>query len=145
MVATPYKAVTWGDEPIYKDKLKQMTNNEQWLFENSPVVNYNTYGIKRNAGLKIMAGIAVVPTSKTSSSTVTVNFGTFFSSGCKPVITTGIQPTGARSRIHVSIKGISGYYPDHRGMIVMAGMDDLSAKNNVMTARVYVHFIAIGW
>lgn len=145
MGATPYKAVTWGDEPIYKDKLNQMTNNEQWLFENAPVVNYNTYGIKRNAGLKIMAGIAVVPAAKAASASATVNFGTFFSSGCKPVITVGTQPTGAQGRFHVSIKGIDGYYPDHRGAVFIAAPDSTNTKLNVMSARVYVHFIAIGW
>lgn len=145
MVATPYKAVTWGDEPVYKDKLNQMTNNEQWLFENAPTVQFNTYGIKRTNGMKIMAGIAVIPASKASSGLATFNFGTFFSSGCKPVIVTGTQPTGSQMRFHVLVKGIDGYYPDHRGAVFIAGADSLNTKLNVMSSKVYVHFIAIGW
>lgn len=146
MATTPYKAVTWGDEPIFKDKLNQMTNNEQWLFENMPTMSFNTYGIKRTNGIKIMAAIAVVPANKKDWSGTTFNFGTFFSSGCKPVIVTGTQPTGNAWRYQVIIKGIGTYYPDHRGIEINVGADYVfGSKTNIVNQQVYVHFIAIGW
>jgi hypothetical protein len=147
MAATPYKPVTWGDEPIFKDKLNQMTNNDQYIYENMPRVTFNTYGIKRANGLKIMASIAVVPTSLTGWSSATVNFGTFFSSGSRPVIVTGTQPTSGRMRYQVAIKGIGTgiFYPDHRGFEVHVGADEVLGRNNVVDAKVYIHFIAIGW
>jgi hypothetical protein len=146
MAATPYKPVTWGDEPTYKDKLNQMTNNDQWLYENAPRLNFNTYGIKRTSGVKIMAAIAVVRANKSLWTSTTFNFGTFFSSGCKPVIVTGTQPTGGKYRYHTIVKGIGSYYPDHRGVEVHVGADyyGTGTKNTVDT-NVYVHFIAVGW
>lgn len=145
MAATPYKATTWGDEPISKDKLNQMSNNDQWIYENMPKMLFNTYGIKRTNGVKILAGIAVVPAAAASSASVTVSFGTFFSSGCKPVIVTGTQPTSGAARFHTAFKGIDGFYPDHRGAVFIAGADSLNIKANVMSAKVYIHFVAIGW
>lgn len=145
MPASPYKATTWGDEPVYKDKLNQMVNNDQWIYENMPRVNFSTYGIKRTNGIKVLAGIAIAPAALSVNSKTTYNFGTFFSSGCKPVIVTGTQPTSGRGRYHVVFRGIGTPYPDHRGMEVTASTDELVAKNNVMDARVYVHFVAIGW
>jgi hypothetical protein len=144
--ATPYKATSWsGDEPIYKDKLNQMTNNDQWLYENTPRMSFNTYGIKRTNGIKIMAAICVVPTNKSANSTATFEFGTFFSSGCKPVIVTGTQPTSGRGRLHCMIRGISSNYPDHRGFKATVSADEIGGTNNVIDAKVYVHFVAIGW
>ena len=146
MGATPYKATTWGDEPVYKDKLQQMANNDQWLYENMPKMNFNTYGVKRTTGLKILAGIAIVPAGKKDWSGTTFNFNSFFSSGCKPVIVTGTQPTGGRWRYHTIVKGIGSYYPDHRGVEINVGADYFGTPTaNVVDQKVYVHLIAIGW
>jgi hypothetical protein len=145
MAATPYKPTTWGDEPIYTDKLLQMTNNDQYLYENMPRMSFNTYGIKRTSGLKIMAAICIVPASASSGSTAVFNFGTFFSSGCKPVIVTGNQPTqGTRWRNHVIMRGIGSYYPDHRGVTISVMANEPTTKTNSV-GTTYVHFIAIGW
>lgn len=146
MAATPYKPVTWGDEPIFKDKLNQMTNNDQYIFENMPKMSFNTYGIKRANGVKIMAAICVVPASSALWSHGTFNFGTFFSSGCKPVIVVGTQPTSGRWRYHTVVRGIGTNYPDHRGAVFSVGADYYgTTTTNIVDAKVYVHFIAVGW
>lgn len=123
-----------------------MTNNDQWLYENMPRMKFNTYGINRNTGLKMLSLIAIAPANKSLWTSTTVNFGTFFSSGCKPVIVTGTQPTSGKWRYHTIIKGIGTYYPDHRGVEVHVGADyyGTSTKNTV-DSKVYVHIIAIGW
>lgn len=140
-----YKPVTWGDEPVYKNKLNQMAQNEQHLYENMPKLNFNTYGVKRTSGVKIMAAIAIVPGTTSTASAMTFNFGTFFSPGCKPVITTGIQPTQTtRWRNHAVITGISGFAPDHRGFKMFVMANEPSGSTNTI-GTTYVHFIAVGW
>ena len=146
MAATPYKPISWGDEPVFKDKLNAMANNEQWLFENTPKMLFNTYGIKRSNGIKVLAGIAVVNPTNEAWAHATVSFGTFFSSGCKPVIVTGTQPTTGRWRYQTIFRGIGGYYPDHRGMIVSAGAYYYGTSvASIVDGKVYVHYVAIGW
>lgn len=145
MSALPYKAVSWGDEYLSTEKLNQMTSNDQWLYENMPKMNFNTYGVKKTTGVKVMAAICIVPASTASSSSATFNFGTFFSPGCKPVITTGVQITqNTRWRNHAVIAGLSSYTPDHRGMKISLLANELSAAYNSIRTT-YVHFIAVGW
>jgi hypothetical protein len=145
MAATPYKAVSWGNEPVAQDKLNTMTNNDQWLYENTPRISYSTYGIKRTSGIKILAGIVVVPKSSTLNSSASADFGTFFSAGCKPVIVATVQRTSARGRYHLVIQGINSYYPDSQGFKVAIAADEVNVANNVIDTTPYVHYIAIGW
>jgi len=145
MAVTEYKPVYWNIETLDKDKLNTMTANDQYFYENMPKVMFNSYGIKRTNGVKMMAGVVITPVSKTANSTARYDFGTFFSSGCKPIIVTGTQPTSARGRIHVMVRGINSNYPDNRGFVVTSSADELTGKNNVMDAKIYVHFLAIGW
>lgn len=143
MTATPYKSTGWSDdEAVYTDKLAQMANNDQWLYENTPQMNFTTYGIKKTSGLKIMAGIAILPVTSTAYSHTTYNFGTFFTSGCTPVIAYGLQRAGSHFAFHVAMKGIDGWTPDHRGFY-LDGWCPIAG--NTFFAPLYVHFIAVGW
>jgi hypothetical protein len=143
MSATPYKPVTWGDEPIFTDKLLQMTNNDQWLFENSAKMFYNGYGIKKTSGVKMMAAILILPASKTLRSSSTFNFGSFFTPGCRPLIVTGTNPIGASlpPGITFSFRGIGEPMPDYRGFTGYCVWDKPSGG----TSPMYIHFLAIGW
>lgn len=146
MAATPYKPTTWGDEPVFTDKLNQMANNEQWLYENTPRMMFSAWGIKRTSGVKVLAGIAICQGNQALWSPTSVNFGTFFSSGCKPVVVTGTQPTSSKWRYHTIIKGIGTYYPDHRGIEIHVGADYYgTSTRNTVDSRVYVHYVVIGW
>lgn len=123
-----------------------MSNNTQFLYEQMPTVQYNTYGIKKTAGIKIIAGIATIAPNNTIWASKTVEFGSFFSAGCRPIIVTGIQPTGNKSNWRAVFKGIGTYYPDNRGAVFFAGADYLgTTAKNVVDQTVYVHYIAIGW
>lgn len=128
------------------DKLNQMQNNTQYVYENMPVTQYNAYGIKKNNSVKVLAGIFTVAPSNGLWASGVVEFGSFFSAGCNPVIVTGQQPTHASWRYHLILKGIGGYYPDHRGVEFHVGADYYgTTTKNVVDGRVYVHYIAIGW
>ena len=147
MPATPFKPVLWGNnDALATEKLNQMTNNDQYLFENMPRVMYNAYGVKKTTSVKVLAGIVSVAPSNALWAAANVEFGSFFTAGCKPVVVTGTQPTGNRWRYHTIVKGIGTYYPDHRGINVAVGADYYgTSTKNVVDQRVYVHYIAIGW
>lgn len=146
MPVSPYKPMTWGDEPTSSDKLQQMVNNTQHVYENMPRMQYYTYSIRKTTGIKLMSGIAVVPANNRDWSIVRVEFGTWFTPGCKPVITTGTQLTGGKPRWQVYIKGIGTYYPDHRGMEVGVGADYWGTTvKNIVDQRVFIHWTAVGY
>lgn len=145
MTATPYVSVYWNDpDPMSTDKLNQMANNEQWLFENTPRVFYNASGATRSSGVKILAGMATIAASQTPNATGSVNFGTFFSTGCVPIITTGIL-SYPRGRITCAVRGIGTFWPDNRGFEVRIGSTEEIYANDKIDATVYINYIAIGW
>jgi len=140
MTAKPYVPVTWGDEPVFTDKLNQMGNNEQYLFENSPRMYYNSYGIKKTSGVKVMCGILVLPTSKTRIKTGIFNFGTFFSAGSYPTVTTGVAPRGGSTGGTLTLRSVDAGSIDYRGF--RATLYSNVAPDPYAT---YIHFIAMGW
>lgn len=145
MSATQYTPVTWGDEPVYKDKLLQMTNNDQWLFENTPKVYYNAYGIKKASGVKVMAGLLLLPPSASTYSASTCYFGSFFTPGCKPIITNSIVTMKPYhwlgAVVAISAVGAYGVLPDYRGfsahLVYALGKGPIPAH--------YIQYVAVGW
>lgn len=141
MTAKPYVPVTWGDEPIFTDKLNQMGNNEQWLFENAPRMQYSAYGVQKPTGVKIMAGLLIFPPSPTAGAQGYYYFGSFFSSGCNPIIVCTVNTLDGQRGGVVSIRGIGMTIPDHRGF----GSSINNSTVTQITAQTYIHFIAVGW
>ena len=145
MAALPYKSVSWGVEPISKDKLNQMANNDQWLFENTPRMMYNARGVKKTSGVKILAGIALAPASKTTVTSVAVYFGSFFSQGCTPVVVATPVHASGRTRMHTIVKGIGTGYPDHRGVTLVVTADEYNSAVNNFPYGMAFNYIAVGW
>lgn len=105
MASTPFKVISWSPEqPITKDKLDAMVSNDNWLRDNMIRARYATIGDSRETGVRMLSGLATVRSSKSASRTVNVNFGSFFSQSCKPVVTTGIVSKTQR-QIFVTIDG----------------------------------------
>jgi hypothetical protein len=126
MTATPYKPVSWSeDELITPDKMSQITNNSQWLYENTPRVSYNAFKVNRATGIKIACGLMVMGSVKSLTHTKSVYFGNFFSAASHPIVTTGLTTTGLR-KIFTTISGIGVLHPDQRGFqITCEGMSNL--------------------
>lgn len=146
MATTPYKPTSWGlGEQLTREKLNQMTSNDQYLFENQPNAFYNAHGIKKTTGLKIMVGYTYLKGGRSRHHESQVFFGNFFSVGCKPiVITTPIIQK--QSRIHNCVRGLPGaYWPDHRGFTAVIDTDEINPKTNYLYYGVNLQFIAIGY
>ncbi len=147
MAVDQFKDLTWNnDDPIDSQKLNTMTANTRYLFERAPKLYYKGYGVKRTSGIKIAAGTVPVPAKKTGIQAVNVYFGSFFTSGAKPIVVTGIVAPEDR-RISVTCNGISGpnYVPDHRGFIATIALTATSDKNNYFHKRLYLQYLAFAY
>lgn len=144
-----YKNVSWstGDIPT-KEKLNQMTSNDNWLFENMPKAVYNTAGIKRASGIKLLAGTTPYPASTTDWVDATTSFGNFFSPGCKPVVVSTVS-TAPSSRKFVTIQSVEGTEQiDHRGFKARVSNYEWlfdGGKDRVIKRGGLIMWIAIGY
>lgn len=142
----PYKAVSWNEEPISVDKLNTMTNNDQWLFENTPRMKYHGYNILKTSGLRILATYALIPATTARASSRGVYFGSFFSQGCQPIVVAQPVPTNSgQRRFFVAVNGIGRAVPDHTGATITLTASELNPKSDRIANQVYCHVIAIGW
>lgn len=147
-MSTSYRPVNWANEFISSDKLNQMAANDQYLFERTPTVYYNSSGVsKRTGGMKIMSGTVIFPINKrVSTLTKEVHFGSFFSQGCRPVVTTGMCMTsGGRYNITVASLGNNSALPDHRGVRFRVIANPMNSKDNKVLHKVVVSWTAVGY
>lgn len=139
MAITPYSPTYWSDdEPIYTRKLNQMSSNDQYLFEHLPGTRYQGYGLTRDEGVKIASGTLLF-TPFTTMSERTQSFGAFFSSACKPIITTGVVAN--YGHLFPIVRGLDDTIPDHRGFICRVN----TLIGGTMTQNFYVTWHAIGF
>lgn len=147
MAVSQFKDVSWGvNEDLATDKLNTMSANTRYLFERAPKLLFTNYGAKKDTGIKIACGVATVAATKATYRYVTIPFGSFFTVGCKPAITTGIH-SPAQSGLVCNFAGISGlaYTPDHRGFVARVVARELNSKMNYIMKTSYLHWIAMGY
>lgn len=146
MAASPYKPVSFTSESISQYKLQQLANNSQWLFENSPRMRYLANGLRRDAGLKIIAGKSGYSARNSRATAVVVHFGSFFSAGCQPVVTCVVQAGGFWLRKYITVNSLNGISApiDHSGFIAhITSYED--RPNDHIEAHGWVHWHAIGY
>lgn len=146
MAANEYRPVSWNGEAITNSKLNQMANNTQFLFERSPKMRYAAAGLTRDTGLKILAGKTPYPANTRDWSDARVYFGSFFTAGCKPIVTAvvgDIQAGGLRK--YISLRGHNGEI-DHTGFIAHVVTFELYPGGaKTVTGPGFVHWTAIGY
>jgi hypothetical protein len=146
LAVSSFKDVNWGpNEYLATDKLNTMVSNTRYLFERAPKLYYNSYSIKKNTGIKIACGTATIAPGKVNLYRKTINFGSFFTVGSKPVIVTGVTSPYNR-RMITSIYGIQGegYVPDHRGFVACANTST-TEKSHYLKKQIYFNWIAMGY
>jgi hypothetical protein len=133
-------------EPLDRDKLNQVANNMQWLYENTPRIAYRAFGVNKSNGAKILAGVGTARYTLSSLSYATVYFGSFFSQGCQPIVTAvPIQNGDGRTRYETVVRGIGRNQPDHRGCQIGITTDEYTQSKNHHPHSLTVNWIAIGW
>ena len=145
MSVSSFKDISWGaNEQLDTTKFNTMCANTRYLFERAPKLLFTAYGIRKDSGLKIACGVAAVPPSTGTWATVAVPFGSFFTEGSRPVITTGVHGT-ANGRVIATIQGYSGreWAPDHRGFYGHLCAAELVASQNRILKTTYLHWQAM--
>lgn len=142
-----FRAVNWTPGEMISDpKADQMTENAQWLFENTPRAIYTLPGgLRRVEGVKVAAGRVVIGRRpKTDSANETVRFGNYFSPRCEPIITTGIV-SEHQTKIFCTISGIGKLQPDSRGFEVGVNIAADKKKNDKIARSFFVTWQAMGY
>lgn len=143
-MTSPYKSVSWTEEPIDVDKLNQMTSNDQWLFENTLRTQFRSGGIVKSSGMKILSGIIVVLPNRGGVANNQVTFGNFFTAGC-PVVCVVSANSPRQGRLHVWTSGLSDYYPDHRGFRVFVSPNERDPKQDYINASLAISYACFGY
>lgn len=145
MASTPFKVVSWAPlDPVDVDKLQAMVSNDAWLRDNQARARYAANGVTRDEGIKILSGLILIPSGKGNSKTKNVSFGSYFSEGCKPIVTTGIV-SGTQRKIFVTVDGPGKVMqPQRDGMQVHVVVNSTNAKMKI-THNFYVSYVAIGF
>lgn len=141
---TQYADVSWSDEPVSMEKLQQMATNDRYLFEATPKAAFNHEGVRRDRGLKILAGSEIVQPSNEWMQNREIRFGGFFSSGSQPIVIAnhyGYPQTGA----NIAVKGLSETkLPSHEGFAVFMWTDDRLGNKGTLQQPMYIAYIAVG-
>lgn len=143
---TTFKATNWSQsELITQQKANVSNNNIDWLFRNTPRAMYTMPGNTRRAeGLKITSGKIIIAAPNDASAMGEVAFGSFFSTGCEPHVTTGVL--ASFPAIACAVGGIGQGFPDHRGIRVKIQIADwYKTVRPTFGETVYVSFIAMGY
>lgn len=146
MATTPYKPVSFTSESISQTKLQQMANNEQWLFENMAKMRYATQALTRDAGVRVISGKTPFGTTTGGASAIDTHiyFGSFFTAGCKPVVTGMVETTGPHLRKLITIRGFGGEV-DHRGFVAHLSTQEFPGVPVNIEASGWIHWQAIGY
>lgn len=149
MAQNDFVPVSWNGEAVSTDKLNQMANNDQFLFDRTPLVRYVYQGaqnITRDNSVKMLAGkTPFTPSSDNNWVRQAIYFGSFFSSGCVPVVTCTVETQGGERR-DISIHGLGGVSTDIdiNGFEATIWIGAGSGDTKVSTSG-WVHWMAVGY
>lgn len=141
-----FKAINWTpSEQIGERKMDTMTDNAEWLYNNTPRSIYTLPGgLRRVEGVKIASGRVIITKRNRDTASVEVRFGNYFSSRCEPNITTGIVSAG-QTKIFCVTNGIGRLLPDARGFQVGVNIAADNKKNDKIARSFYVAWQAMGY
>lgn len=140
-----FKAIVWSpNELIGEAKMDTLVENSEFLFYNTPRALYTLPGITRVEGVKIASGRGIITARPEDTAGLTISFGNFFSSGCEPIITTGISANNEVA-IFCVVNGISTELPDNTGFQVEVNVATSNAANDRFVQNVYINWMAMGY
>jgi hypothetical protein len=145
MSSAQFNVISWNpNDALSPDKLQTMSDNDVYLLNNMARAQYNGSGIKKDTGIRIASGLALITARKSRYATVAVNFNSYFSQSCKPQVTTGIVADSQR-QIWATLQGPgANLLPTSDGFQITAYVDTLT-KIKKITRNFYVSWHALGY
>lgn len=147
MVVASFQDVIWNTSDVAdKAKLNLMSQNTRYLLERMPKLYYNAYNVKKDTGVKIACGVVAIPPNKGMEATVTVNFGSFFSAGTRPIPVTSLT-TQTNMRIIETTYGFGGLgsVPDHRGFHCRIATVEVYQASKTISKTAWLNWICMGY
>lgn len=149
MAIRGYRAITWEPQDLLSDwAFDQMTQNIQALHDYTPRGRYTAahQGINREEGIKIASGRVIIPKQgKKNEASANVAFGNFFTPGCQPNVTIGINAR-QQQNIYCTFRGLSGAnLPDHNGLHIDILIGEEDGEKKKIAQPFYVHWSAMGY
>jgi len=147
MAQTAFVGVQWQPlDLIDEAKMDDLANSVQWVHDNTPRAKYRQgHASSRTQGVKILSGKKQFPKMpKKDSHTYSINFGNFFSSGCRPMITTGVN-SSTQNNIFVTFRGFKDVMPDHNGMYLEIQVGEANGEKSKINETMHIHYIAVGY
>lgn len=146
MAATVFKPISWApNEPITDDKLNTMATNDTYLRNVMVRGHYIAQGVNRNEGIKIMGGMVAFAPTKQLHTQKNIGFANFFSTGCQPIVTTGLISTLSKM-VFVSVDGPGqNLMPSSTGAQISVMPFAYQPGNRKINKTLYVAWHALGW
>lgn len=146
MASKEFVAVSFSpNQLIDEDTLDQMNNNLVYLRDQAIDGKYqHLNGGATDKGIKMLCGRAVIAPRKGDTAKQRVNFARMFTPDSVPVITTSITSTH-QTRIFETIAGIGRVHPNHQGFEVTVNVAAEKEKNDKISRKIYINWIAMGY
>lgn len=146
MATSQYDPVEWTQGPVSLDGLQQMSNNDQYMFDNMPKMLYSSAGLFRSSGLKISSGRTAYGTKAATWIDITTYFGNFFSVGCNPVVVTTVHSWHGLRKF-TTVRGLGNAESiDSRGFIcqISSHENTTGPKADIITGG-FLNWVAVGY
>lgn len=150
MAIRGYRAITFEPLDLLSDyAMDQLTSNIQALHDYTPRASYTvaTQNIRREENVKLASGRVIIPKQgKKTEENAPVRFGGFFTPGCQPNVTLGINAR-AQQNIYAVFRGFqgTGLLPDHNGFQVHILIGEEKGEKAKIAQPFYVHWHAMGY
>lgn len=131
------------------ERMNEMSNNDQWLYENMPRLQYSVNGIKRNSGVKILAGQTRWPAEpRWEYVGLDISFGSFFTPGCNPTVVATAAGSSSPHKKYVttcSLGAAGNEVIDHRGFTAFVSQTPFQGAGATPLGNSGIlHWIAVG-
>lgn len=138
--------MTWSKgDAVTVEKLNQMVENEQYLFERVVQSKYTFDDAERTDGIKVFARNERFPITGTKLAQKAISWEGFFSPGCNPIVQVTVGRMD-RNRLWTSVKGPSGEnWPTSQGCEIHGIMDPDTHSNYNFSLYIPIHILAIGY
>lgn len=142
-MASIYKRLSWGQEPITTNKLNDMVGNSDYLYDHSVTALYDVLGITRDSGISIRCGYTKVVNTDNWYQALGVYYTRPFLPGVRPVVLTSLA-IDSTAQLSYGIKGLDERaVPDHRGFTIHLWQDRFDADTTRFTGDQWVSWLAI--
>ena len=142
-----FRPVAWQpDDDLSMDKLNQMNQNDQYLFDNTANMVYRDVSrIRTTTGLKLIAGVVTIGVGLGQSKSVNVDYAGEYDTGIAPIITTGLIVTNSNEHdSSLTIRGRGTTLPNDAGFQFRWEMRKNLVENQCVKGTLYCHYMALG-